>query len=103
MKIIGINSFKKCITLKVLKKLRNGYHNINSLITFCNLYDVITIQKINHSKDKISFSGKFSDRIDNRHNTITKTLKLLRKNKLFIRRPLISKTSIFTTPDLNNS
>ena len=83
MKIFKIKSYCKVnLTLKVLKRLRNGYHNINSLITFCNLHDVITIQKINSIKDKVSFSGQFRHGVDNRYNTITKTLKLFRKYKL---------------------
>ena len=54
MKNIKIKSFCKInLTLRVLKKLSNGYHNINSLITFCDLHDVITISKIKGLKDKI--------------------------------------------------
>ena len=70
------------LSLKVLKKLNSGYHNIISLITFCDLYDVISISKINRSKDRISFSGKFQKGIDQNTNTVTKTLRLLRKKNL---------------------
>ena len=68
--------------LRVIKKLNSGYHNIISLITFCDLYDVISISKIRSLKDKISFSGKFKKGINNKSNTATKTLNLLRKTKL---------------------
>ena len=76
------------LSLKVLKKLKTGYHNIQSLITFCNLYDTITISTINKASDVINFSGKFSKGISNNKNSITKVLKLLRiknflKNKKF--------------------
>ena len=53
-----------------------------SLITFCDLHDIISISKIGNLKDKISFSGKFKKGIDNKKNTITKVLALLRRNQL---------------------
>jgi 4-diphosphocytidyl-2-C-methyl-D-erythritol kinase len=53
-----------------------------SLITFCDLYDVITISKIRNLKDKISFSGKFKKGINKKSNTTTKILNLLRRTKL---------------------
>ena len=68
--------------LRVIKKLNNGYHNMISLITFCDLYDVITISKIRNLKDKISFSGKFKKGINKKSNTTTKILNLLRRTKL---------------------
>ena len=83
MKNFKIKSFCKInLSLRVIKKLKNGYHDIISLITFCNLHDVITISKINNFKDKISFSGKFKKGINIKLNTATKILNLLRKNKL---------------------
>ena len=78
-----IKSFCKInLSLRVLKKLNNGYHNIRSLITFCDLYDVISISKIRSLNDKISFSGEFKKGISVESNTVTKTLNLLRKIKL---------------------
>ena len=60
MKKFKIKSYCKInLTLKVLKKLNNGYHKINSLITFCSLHDEITIRKTNGEKDKINFLGQF--------------------------------------------
>ena len=53
-----------------------------SLITFCDLHDIISISKIRSSKDKISFSGKFKKGIDKEQNTATKVLSLLRKNQM---------------------
>ena len=78
-----IKSFCKInLSLRVLKKLNNGYHNIRSLITFCDLHDVISISKIRSLNDKISFSGEFKKGISVESNTVTKTLNLLRKIKL---------------------
>ena len=83
MKKNKIKSFCKInLTLRVIKKLRNGYHNISSFITFCDLHDVITISKIKDVKDVIYFSGKFSKGIDKKFNTITKVLYLIRKKNL---------------------
>ena len=83
MKNIKIKSFCKInLYLRVIKKLNNGYHNMISLITFCDLYDVITISKIRNLKDKISFSGKFKKGINKKSNTATKILNLLRRAKL---------------------
>ena len=83
MKNSKIKSYCKInLSLKVLKKLKNGYHNIMSLITFCDLHDIISISKIRSSKDKISFSGKFKKGIDKEKNTATKVLSLLRKNQM---------------------
>ena len=83
MNNIKIKSYCKInLSLKVLKKLNSGYHNIISLITFSDLHDVISISRIKESKDEISFSGKFKRGINKKSNTITKVLNLLRSNKL---------------------
>ena len=80
---IKIKSYCKInLSLKVLKKLNSGYHNIISLITFCDLHDVISISRIRNLKDEISFSGKFKKGINKKSNTITKVLNLLRSVKL---------------------
>ena len=83
MKSFKIKSYCKInLSLRILKKLNDDYHNIMSLITFCELHDVISIFKIKSLKDKISFSGKFKGGINNKSNTVTKVLDLLRKTKL---------------------
>ena len=84
MKKFKIKSFCKInLFLRILKRLRNGYHNIESLITFCDLHDVISIRKIKGSKDKISFSGRFKKGINKKSNTITNVLYLLKKRNFF--------------------
>ena len=82
MKKYKIKSFCKInLTLRVLKKLSNGYHKIQSLITFCQIHDIIYVSKINGFKDKIKFYGKFKSNISKKSNTIKKLLFLLRKKK----------------------
>ena len=83
MKNFKIKSYCKInLSLRVIKKLSNNYHNIISLITFCDLHDVISISKTRSSRDKISFSGKFKKGINKKSNTVTKILNLLRRAKL---------------------
>jgi len=84
VKKFKIKSFCKInLTLRVLKKLSNGYHNIRSLVTFCDLHDVISISKIKGVNDKISFSGRFKKGVNKKSNTITNVLYLLRKRNFF--------------------
>jgi len=86
VKKFKIKSFCKInLSLRVLKKLNNGYHSIRSLITFCDLYDIILISKIHGTKDQINFSGKFKKGINKKSNTIVKVLDLLRE-KNFLRK-----------------
>ena len=76
MKFHKIKSFAKInLTLKILNKYSNGYHKIESLISKINLADEILIKEIQGSKNRISFSGKFSSNISNT-NTISKLLKI---------------------------
>ena len=83
MKKFKLKSFCKInVSLRVLKKLKNGYHSIQSLILFCNIFDLISVTQIKGSKDKIKFYGRFEKGINNKFNTITKLLYLLRKQKL---------------------
>jgi len=84
VKKFKIKSFCKInLSLRVLKKLNNGYHSIRSLITFSDLYDIISISKTKGTKDHISFSGKFNKGINKKSNTIVKALDLLRKKNFF--------------------
>ena len=83
MKNFKIKSFCKInLSLRVLKKLNNGYHDIISLITFCGPYDLISIFKIVGLKDKIFFSGKFKKGINKKSNTVIKVLNLLKKKNI---------------------
>ena len=83
MKNFKIKSYCKInLFLRVLRKLNDGYHNIMSLITFCELHDTISIFKIKSLRDKISFSGRFKGGINKKSNTVTKVLDLFRRTKL---------------------
>lgn len=83
MRNFKIKSYCKVnLSLRVLKKFNNGYHKIASFITFCDLYDTLTISQIKNKRDQIFFFGKFSNGINNKSNTITKVINLFRKEKL---------------------
>lgn len=81
MRVFLINSYCKInISLRVIKKLKNGLHKINTFITFARIFDQIYLKEIKNTKDKISFYGKFKNNISKSNNTISRILDLLRKN-----------------------
>jgi len=83
VKKIKIKCFCKInLCLRVIGKITKDYHVIKSFIAFCNIFDVVTISTNKGLKDKIIFSGKFKQGINKKDNTISKVLKLLRKQKL---------------------
>ena len=77
-----IKSYAKInLSLGVTGRLKSGYHSIESLISFLNLYDEIKIRKIKSKTHKIQFNGKFSKGIKN-NNTISNLLKILNQKKI---------------------
>jgi len=77
MSISKINSYAKInLSLGVLGKLKNKLHRIESLVSFIDLHDEISIQQINKKKHKVFFYGRFSKNIPHK-NTISKLLELL--------------------------
>ena len=81
MKTFYIRSFSKInLSLRVTKRLKSGYHNIESLVTFANLFDIIGIKEINYKEDRIRFYGKFKKGINEKNNSIKKTIELFKKN-----------------------
>ena len=70
------------LSLRVLKKFKNGLHDIESNTLLLNLHDTIKINKINKNKDIIIFQGKFKKLINKSKNSIIHTLSILRDNEL---------------------
>lgn len=68
------------ISLRVIKKMKNGLHKINSFVAFAKIYDQLYIQENKNKKDIIKFYGLFGRGISRTNNTITKTLNILRQN-----------------------
>ena len=53
-----IKSFAKInLSLNVLKKLKSGFHSIESVVSFINLYDSIYINKNNKINHDVKFYG----------------------------------------------
>ncbi len=81
MKSNKIKSYAKInISLGILNKLKSNFHKIESLFSFINLHDEISIKKVNSRNHKVVFYGKFSKGIS-KNNTISNLLKII-KNKL---------------------
>ena len=54
MKFNIIKSYAKInLSLGVTKRLKSGYHTIESLVSFINLHDEVKIKKINSKNHKI--------------------------------------------------
>ena len=83
MKASIIKSHAKInVSLSVVGKLHSNLHKIESIVTFINIYDLLSIKQTTLKKHKISFRGKFSKKIG-KQNTVSKLLKELdRKNLL---------------------
>ena len=79
-----IKSYAKInLSLSVNEKLKNGYHDIQSIYCLINVYDTIKIKKIYDKKfDEIYFKGPFSKNVLKFNNSIKKVLDFLRKYKL---------------------
>jgi 4-diphosphocytidyl-2-C-methyl-D-erythritol kinase len=70
-----INTFAKInLNLKISKEVKEGLHNINSLMVPINLYDSIEINEIDNDFDQIKFDKEGIADL----NTISKSLNLLR-------------------------
>ena len=86
-----IKSFCKInLSLRVLKRLKNGMHNIQSNSVLLNFYDEIKIEVIKNKTDLIIFNGKFGKEINITKNSVIKTMKLLR-SKGFINKKVYYK------------
>ena len=66
----------------MLKKMKNGLHDIQSNVFLINLYDTIKIFKTKAKKDTVIFKGPFNKLVNRKNNSILKTLKILRLNKI---------------------
>ncbi len=78
-----IKSYSKLnLFLRVLKKLRNGMHSIQTNSVQIDLHDNINVLNSNRNKDKVVFTGNFKKNISKKNNTIIKTLNILRNYNL---------------------
>ena len=70
--------------LKVIKKLKNKYHQIETLFCYLDIHDQILVS-YSKTSNQITFIGKFSKGISNTNNTILKLLNILKKYPKFNR------------------
>ena len=76
-----VKSYSKInLALNVTGKTKS-LHKIESIITFVDLHDEISIKRIKNKNHKIKFIGKFSKKVGS-NNTVSKLLKILDKDKL---------------------
>ncbi|WP_415271594.1 hypothetical protein ABXT52_05685 [Candidatus Pelagibacter sp. Uisw_121] len=81
MNSFKIKSYAKInLALNVTGK-KSKLHNIESLISFIDLHDSITLRESKIKQHNINFFGKFSKNIS-KINTISKLLKILDNKKL---------------------
>ena len=73
--ITKLSPAKINLFLEVKNKRIDGYHDIQSLMTFCDFGDTLSVSK---SKDfRIKLDGPFSSSLINKENLIQKTVKKL--------------------------
>mgnify|MGYP001219499283 FL=1 len=78
-----IKSFCKVnLSLRVLKKLKTGLHDIQSNTLLLDFYDVIKIYKLKKNQDVVIFKGKFKKLINRSKNSVLQALSILRINGL---------------------
>ena len=70
------------LSLRVLKKLKNGLHDIETNSLLISTHDTIKIIKIKKRNDKIIFTGKFRRSVKMLKNTVLETMKILRQKKI---------------------
>ena len=76
-----IKSYAKInLSLDVLGRYKNNLHKIQSVISYINLHDKISIKPIKKPNHIIKFNGPFSKNLKN--NTISKLLNILEKKNL---------------------
>ena len=81
MNSFTIKSYAKInLALNIIGK-KTKLHKIESLISFIDLHDLISLKKIKRYNHKITFKGRFSKNIG-KINTVTSLLKLLDKKNL---------------------
>ena len=82
MKIYKFKSYAKInLTLNIINKsLRSKMHQIESLVSFIDLADIIKISENRLKKHQVIFDGKFSNNIS-AENTVSKVLRQLDKKK----------------------
>lgn len=78
------------VHLGVLKKLKNKFHKIETVVVFADLHDQISIKETKKKNHEVIFYGKYSNGIK-KNNTVTKLFKILDKKNILDNRKYIVK------------
>ena len=73
--ITKLSPAKLNLFLEVKNKRNDGYHDIQSLMTFCDFGDILCVSKSNDFRIKLD--GPFSSSLINKENLIHRTVKKL--------------------------
>ena len=68
------------LTLKVLNKREDGFHNIESIMQTINLFDYLTISTEKSEQSEINLSGTSTEIPYNRKNLVYKATELFLEN-----------------------
>ena len=79
-----LRSFSKInLSLRVLKKMSSGLHDIQSNSILIDLHDQIKINRSYKNKNEIFFKGDFARFVNKKDNSIKSIVKYLEKEKIF--------------------
>ena len=79
-----LRSFSKInLSLRVLKKMSSGLHDIQSNSILIDLNDQIKINRSYKNKNEISFNGDFARFVNKKNNSVKSIVKYLEKEKIF--------------------
>ena len=79
-----LRSFSKInLSLRVLKKMSSGLHDIQSNSILIDLHDQIKINRSYKNKNEIFFKGDFARFVNKKNNSIKSIVKYLEKEKIF--------------------
>ena len=79
-----LRSFSKInLSLRVLKKMSSGFHDIQSNSILIDLNDQIKINRSYKNKNEIYFKGDFARFVNKKNNSVKSIVKYLEKEKIF--------------------
>jgi len=81
MSYFKIKSYAKINSALNVVGKKNSLHKIESIISFIDLHDEISVRKTKNKNHKIKFRGKFSNNINSK-NTVSQLLENIDKKKL---------------------
>lgn len=75
--ITKLSPAKINLYLEVLEKTSHGFHNIESLMTFCDFGDIVRVKKA--KSPKFTIDGPFSKKLSLKDNIVLKSISFVEK------------------------